>query len=53
MTMADTKPNLWHGIPREDIPWYPKVDDDACIGCQLCYITGSVALAEDRARRSG
>ena len=35
--MTDTKP--WHGIPREDIPWYPKVDDDACIGCQLCYIT--------------
>jgi len=37
--MADTKPNLWHGIPREDIPWRPTVDPDGCIGCQLCYIT--------------
>jgi NAD-dependent dihydropyrimidine dehydrogenase PreA subunit len=37
--MADTKPNLWHGIPREEIPWRPTVDPDGCIGCQLCYIT--------------
>ena len=35
MTMANTKPELWHGIPREDIPWRPTVDPDACIGCQL------------------
>jgi ferredoxin len=37
--MADTKSNLWHGIPREEIPWFPEVDDDACIGCQLCFLT--------------
>ncbi|RJQ40027.1 MAG: 4Fe-4S ferredoxin, partial [Anaerolineaceae bacterium] len=24
---------LWHGIPRKEIPWFPTVDTDACIGC--------------------
>lgn len=37
--MAENKPNLWHGIPREEIPWFPKFDEEACIGCQLCYVT--------------
>jgi len=31
------KDKTWHGIPREDIPWYPTVDGDACIGCSLCF----------------
>lgn len=44
--MIETKPNLWHGIPREEIPWYPKVDDDACIGCQLCYLSCGRAVYE-------
>ena len=46
--MADTKPNLWHGIPREEIPWFPTVDADACIGCQLCYVTCGRAVYEMR-----
>ncbi len=29
----------WHGIPQEEIPWYPTVDADTCIGCTLCYAT--------------
>lgn len=29
----------WHGIPRDEIPWKPTVDAEACIGCQLCYVT--------------
>lgn len=37
--MSDTKPELWHGIPRDEIPWRPTVDPEACIGCQLCYVT--------------
>jgi len=34
----DTK-KTWHGIPRDEIPWLPTVDAEACIGCQLCYVT--------------
>ena len=37
--MSEGKKSEWHGIPREDIPWRPTVIDDACIGCQLCYVT--------------
>jgi len=29
----------WHGIPREEVPWYPTVDAETCIGCTLCYAT--------------
>lgn len=25
-----------YGIPREEIPWYPTIDYDACAGCQEC-----------------
>jgi NAD-dependent dihydropyrimidine dehydrogenase PreA subunit len=37
--MSDDKKKTWHGIPRGEIPWRPTVDSDACIGCQLCYVT--------------
>ena len=26
----------WRGIPREEIPWYPKIDPDKCTGCRTC-----------------
>ena len=29
----------WHGITRKDIPWFPTVDADACIGCTLCFLS--------------
>jgi NAD-dependent dihydropyrimidine dehydrogenase PreA subunit len=38
--MSETKKKApWHGIPREEIPWYPTIDPETCIGCQLCYVT--------------
>lgn len=24
------------GIAREEIPWYPTIDAEACVGCQEC-----------------
>ena len=35
----EKKPQMWHGIPRQDIPWYPTVDVEKCIGCTLCYVS--------------
>ncbi|MBD3793738.1 MAG: ferredoxin family protein [Sulfuricurvum sp.] len=29
----------WHGIERTSIPWYPTVNPDQCIGCELCFVT--------------
>ena len=26
----------WRGIPREEIPWFPTIDADKCIGCREC-----------------
>ncbi len=30
---------LWHGVQRKSIEWYPTVDEDACIGCGMCFAT--------------
>jgi len=36
----------WRGYPREQIPWYPTVDEDLCNGCGRCLrICASRALA--------
>jgi len=37
--MSKTAAPSWHGIPRREVPWYPTVDAEACIGCTLCYVT--------------
>ena len=29
----------WHGLPREDIKWYPVIEEDICIECGMC-VTG-------------
>jgi len=35
----DLSRQMWHGIPRTDIPWYPSIIEDKCIGCELCYVS--------------
>lgn len=39
MWLKQKKVDLWHGIPRESIPWFPTVDEKKCIGCGLCFVT--------------
>lgn len=31
-------PSTWHGVPREEIEWYPTVEKELCIGCGLCVL---------------
>jgi NAD-dependent dihydropyrimidine dehydrogenase PreA subunit len=26
----------WKGIPREEIDWYPHIDENKCTGCGMC-----------------
>lgn len=26
-----------HDTPREEIPWFPTVQEDECTGCRTCY----------------
>ncbi len=28
--------NLYDGLPREEIPWFPRVDSQRCTGCGTC-----------------
>lgn len=33
---AQNQVTPWHGVPRDEIEWYPTVIEDRCIGCGLC-----------------
>jgi len=46
------KTQMWHGIPRSEIPWYPTVNAETCIGCELCYVTCGRNVFEMKDRKS-
>lgn len=50
--MAPATSERWHGIPRQDIPWFPTVDATACIGCELCYVTCGRGVYELKDRKA-
>ena len=27
----------WKGTPREQVPWYPRIDTARCVGCRKCF----------------
>lgn len=35
----DLSNQIWHGVPRKEISWFPTINKNACIGCDLCYLT--------------
>lgn len=35
----DSKFAKFHGVEREKISWFPKIDESKCIGCGLCTTT--------------
>jgi NAD-dependent dihydropyrimidine dehydrogenase PreA subunit len=40
----------WRGISREEIPWFPTIDAEKCIGCRDCItICKNDVLAFDEA----
>ena len=48
MSAPSPKASLWHGIPRETIPWFPAVNLEKCIGCELCFVTCGRGVYEVR-----
>jgi NAD-dependent dihydropyrimidine dehydrogenase PreA subunit len=43
-----TEYGTWRGYPREQIPWYPTVDEDLCDACGKCLrLCSSKALVAD------
>jgi len=33
---VDKKFASWKNIPREEINWYPVIDENKCVGCGMC-----------------
>jgi NAD-dependent dihydropyrimidine dehydrogenase PreA subunit len=39
MSSQNPSLNLWYGIPRDQIEWFPTVVAERCNGCGLCVTT--------------
>ena len=39
MEKVSEKFAYWNGIPREEINWYPTVDESKCVGCGMCVVS--------------
>jgi NAD-dependent dihydropyrimidine dehydrogenase PreA subunit len=54
--MEETKVSeeTWHGIPRKEIPWYPKIDYEKCVTCGKCvdFCHMSVFATEEKEGRN-
>ncbi len=35
--IMDFSKTTWWGLPREEIPWYPRINYEKCVGCGLCF----------------
>ncbi len=35
----DLSTQTWHTIPRKEIPWFPSLEAEKCIGCELCFLS--------------
>jgi len=42
----------YHGVPREEIQWFPAVDDERCTGCGVCvdFCHRGVFSCEEKAK---
>ena len=43
----------WRGIPREEVPWFPTIDQGKCTGCQTCmtFCKNDVLVFEEKTGR--
>ena len=38
-TIKDLSQSDWWGLPRREVPWYPRIDYEKCVGCGVCFMT--------------
>ncbi len=51
-TKLDPKFAYWKGVPREEISWYPTIDESKCTGCGMCVTScGRNVFDYDREKR--
>jgi Pyruvate/2-oxoacid:ferredoxin oxidoreductase delta subunit len=36
----------WHGVPREEVPWFPTIMEELCDSCKVCLLFCSFGVYE-------